>query len=256
MPGVRRTWVRNIVPNLPAPIRPMRIGRPAASRSEKLGEQIHQAALSPSASSCRRVRRDASRRHGLRASFETPTSCALRVREYSSSTIAREIRIRDRCLLARRLGHHRFDFALATVAVQHAADRTFAAGRDIGALAGRKSLAAAERFGRGLAVGRTIGRDLANLTAFHHPRVRQILESVGGFARRRGGILRRLLVLGVQLAPFGVLLLDALLEIRRRLVPPAVQLGSKKLSLRGASGAGGGASAPLAAGPAAAEPAA
>ena len=31
-PGVWRAWARNIVPNLPAPIRPTRIGAPAAAR--------------------------------------------------------------------------------------------------------------------------------------------------------------------------------------------------------------------------------
>ena len=37
MPGVRRTCDRNMVPNLPAPIWPMRTGRPAAARSRKHG---------------------------------------------------------------------------------------------------------------------------------------------------------------------------------------------------------------------------
>src|SRR5262249_3345901 len=32
----RRTWARNIVPNLPAPISPTVIGRPAASRASSL----------------------------------------------------------------------------------------------------------------------------------------------------------------------------------------------------------------------------
>src|SRR5690606_3446699 len=40
MPTVVRAWARNIVPNLPAPIWPMRIGLPAAARSLSMNERF------------------------------------------------------------------------------------------------------------------------------------------------------------------------------------------------------------------------
>src|SRR5688572_18571649 len=63
MPGVVRTWARNIEPNLPAPISPTRTGSPASARAFSIRERFIASSWPPEPRSY--PRRDVGRGGGI-----------------------------------------------------------------------------------------------------------------------------------------------------------------------------------------------
>src|SRR6185437_15868744 len=135
-PRVRRACDRNMVPNLPAPIRPTVTGRPAASRSRSLADRFT-GVVSRNPYRWRR-------KHGSGVGTS-------RRRAFGS--------------LAERTGDEGFGLALGSVraAGQINLGRTGLGRGHVDALAGLEALRLADGIGGGDAIGRAVGRDLADL---------------------------------------------------------------------------------------------
>src|SRR5262249_19688178 len=170
MPWVRRTWARNIVPNLPAPTSPTVTGRPAASRASSLACRFMGALPAVAAN---RSTPDAARRElrGSRSMGE------------------------ERSLLAERARHVALDHArrrrLAVRPVERDR-RTFLRRLEIDAAAGREAVRLADRFRSGTAVGRAIRRRRTDHALGDHARAGNARHRAGGVAGhgtgRVGGI--------------------------------------------------------------------
>src|SRR5437588_2825990 len=134
MPAVRRTWLRNMVPSLPAPIRPTVTGRPAASRS--------------SSNACKFT------------SYHLP--CHLRIIDdphRQSLLDAPHLRGMMAALLADRARHERLIPAL--LGIGHAAfaphlRRALECRGDVEAVAALKALGLAQRHARSAAIRRAV----------------------------------------------------------------------------------------------------
>src|SRR5262249_54030418 len=140
IPSVKRTWETNMVPNLPAPMRPTVTGRPAACRSSSMAWRFTQCS---------------DRRKGWSYYGRRTASCLAQVHTCA---------LRTRCalaLLAHRARHENLGRTLRIVqraALEQDLRRAFVLRLGVDAFAGLESLAAAGRGGRRLAVGGAVVR--------------------------------------------------------------------------------------------------
>src|SRR5712691_5507770 len=156
-PRVTRACARNMVPNLPAPIRPTVTGRPAASRSSSMAWRFTEASI---VACCTLV-----------PAIEGGIACGM-------------------LLLAHRAGDENLGRTFAGVgraALEQDLRRAFLLGLGVEALAGLKSLAAAERDGCRRAIGSAVLRRRAALARRHRTRIRQSDDRAG---RLLGGLAR------------------------------------------------------------------
>src|SRR5262245_35516129 len=188
IPSVKRTWEANMVPNFPAPMRPMVTGRPAACRSSSMAWRFTE---------CSDRRKEWSYYGRPTASCLAQVhTCALQTR----CTVA---------LLAHRARHENLGRTFRIVrraALEQDLRRTFVLRLGVDAFAGLKSLAAAGRGRRRLAVGGAVLRRGATLADGHDARVRQSHDRVGRILGDVAGLLgelieRRLRALQIRLEP-------------------------------------------------------
>src|ERR1700716_3425254 len=206
MPGVRRTWARNMVPNLPAPMSPTVTGRPAAARARSIA--------------CRFM--------GTILQSRRQRSTAAPARRGHGSK-----RLED--LLAERAGDVAFDRADDRLAVRPVqGDRgAFLGSLEIDAAARRKPVSLADGLGGGTAIGRAVRRRRTGGALRYHARSREARHRAGGVPRHgRRRVGRVLGDIGRALEP-GV-------PVAHRVADPAAEhvdeaglvAGSRRLSRR------------------------
>src|SRR5215813_11396668 len=194
IPSVQRAWARNMVPNLPAPIRPTVTGRPAACRPSSMAWRFTERSehSNPCNHYCRRAARCPAQpwRSGVdawsRGSRRRPNPpCLRRCAD-------------DRCpgLLAHRARHENLGRTFRIVrgaALEQDLRRAFVLRLGVEAFAGLESLAAAGGSGRRLAIGGAVLRHRAALAHGHHARVRQSDDRVGRILGGVAGFLAELI---------------------------------------------------------------
>src|SRR5215470_17428480 len=186
--SVKRTWEANMVPNLPAPMRPTVTGRPAACRSTSMAWRFTE---------CSDRRKEWSY-YGRRTA-----SCPAQVH-----TCARQTRCAV-VLLAHRARYENLGRTFRVVrraALEQNLRRALVLRLGVDAFAGLESLAAAGRGCRRLAVGGAILRRGAALAHGHDAGVRQSHDCVGRILGDVAGVLgelieRRLRALQIRLEP-------------------------------------------------------
>src|SRR5215831_3511472 len=207
IPSVQRAWARNMVPNLPAPIRPTVTGRPAACRPSSMAWRFTERSehSNPCNHYCRRAARCPAQpwRSGVdawsRGSRRRPNRpCLRRCAD-------------DRCpgLLAHRARHENLGRTFRIVrgaALEQDLRRAFVLRLGVEAFAGLESLAAAGGSGRRLAIGGAVLRHRAALARGHDACVRQSHDRVGRILGGVAGLLaelieRRLRALQIRLEP-------------------------------------------------------
>src|SRR6516165_10682921 len=207
IPSVKRAWARNMVPNLPAPIRPTVTGRPAACRPSSMAWRFTERSehSNPCNHYCRRAARCPAQpwRSGVdawsRGSRRRPNPPCLR----------RCADDRYPGLLAHRARHENLGRTFRIVrgaALEQDLRRAFVLRLGVEAFAGLESLAAAGGSGRRLAIGGAVLRHRAALARGHDACVRQSHDRVGRILGGVAGLLaelieRRLRAMQIRLEP-------------------------------------------------------
>src|SRR5215813_807422 len=201
MPSVKRTWETNMVPNLPAPIRPTVTGRNAACRSSSMAWRFTERSEHSNPIQ--------SLRQTNRALSSAVHACGRQTRPAPRPTIAGVRRSWAVGLLAHRARHENLGRAFRVIrraALEQDLRRAFVLRLGVEAFAGLESFAAAGRAGRRLAIGGTVLRHRAALAHGHDARVRQSHDRVGRTLGGVAGLLaelieRRLRALQIRLEP-------------------------------------------------------
>src|SRR5262245_8388522 len=196
IPSVKRTWETNMVPNLPAPIRPTVTGRNAACRSSSMAWRFTARSehSNPNAIITADEPRAVQHNHGAAQSLRYCCGSRRRANRPCVRRFADDRRPVG--LLAHRARHKNLGRTFRIVrraALEQNLHRAFMLRLGVEAFAGLESLAAAGGSGGRLAIGGAVLRHGAALAHGHDARVRQSHDRVGRILGGVAGVLAELI---------------------------------------------------------------